>query len=548
MKSPWLIGWGSGRSRKCRTSTVVADSRALDQEGTPAAPAELIYEEQIDIANPLTGTETGNVSVRDLELRSIGSILASPDMQKRTGDVLEKGGYTVDLEQYEVIAEPALDSDGSSTNVVRVVTQGGEPEATAAVANAYAEAFVRWRMLRVREQIEAAIAAVRTKMAEYEKNGDEAAQLSTDYLVLQQRLRDLEILESTATGNFRVLVPATVPEDPVYPQPIRSTALGFAVGLFVAIALVFLFEQFDTRLRRPEDVQAVLQQPLLGRVPRIPRKTLADGALVSLSQPGGHAAEAFRVLRANLDFTEVDGDVRSIAITSCVQGEGKSVTIANLAVSLALTGKKVIVVDADLRRPQIHKYFQPYGVTNGMGLSTVIAGRHDMAVAAQPVLLETGWGELHEDPTLSFSDWAEGAVTHWRLYVMTSGPLPPNPGELVSSRRFAELIQRLEQEADIVLVDTPAMLAVGDSQAVAAAVDGLIFLVDPQLVRRPQLREAAERLQHTPPRRLGFILRVASESTGSYYGYYSEDSDAAARSVAAPVSRGRDSEVTPVAK
>ena len=143
------------------------------------------------------------------------------------------------------------------------------------------------------------------------------------------------------------------------------------MGLIFAIALAFVLDQFDTRLRNDSDVAAVLRQPILARIPRISAGALQKSPLVALSDPEGHAADSFRLLRTNLDFMNVDGQVRSLLVTSCLQGEGKSVAVANLAATLALNGKKVVVVDADLRRPRMHTYF---GLQNDVGVSTVGTG------------------------------------------------------------------------------------------------------------------------------------------------------------------------------
>ena len=161
------------------------------------------------------------------------------------------------------------------------------------------------------------------------------------------------------------------------------------------------------------------------------------------------------MVRTNLDFLNVDADIQSLVVTSCVQGEGKSVAVANLAVSMALAGKKVIVVDGDLRRPRQHKYF---GLRNEVGLSTVVTGQTNLAQSLQAVEVA---GAAPGEPAADFAGWARGADALPHLYVLTSGPLPPNPGEIVAARRFAATIERLQREADLVIVDSPAMLARG---------------------------------------------------------------------------------------
>ena len=495
-------------------ATVSAYFFSARQPDMYAASADLLYTKQIDVANPLTGGSYTDVNERNLELRSVANILASPEMTKRAGAKLAaKGGPGPG---YSVSAEPLSDSSGGSssgTNVVRITAESESPELAAAAANAYADAFVEYRRETVVEQIDRAIEVIGSRAATYQG----AAKQSTDYLVLEQRLQDLEILKATATGNFTKLVPATVPATPYAPQPLRSAILGFGVGLFAGIGLAFLLEQFDTRVRRPEQVVEVLRQPVLGRVPRISRRELGEGSLTTLTHPDGHVAEAFRMIRTNLDFMAVDAEVRSIVLTSSIQGEGKSVAVANLAVTMALAGKKVIVVDADLRRPRQHKLF---GLANDAGVSTVVASAHGLGDAIQAVNLEP---QAPSNGALPYSAWAKGSETRSRLFVLTSGPIPPNPGEIVASRRFATMLEHLSGEADVVLVDTPAMLAVGDTSAIAAYADGLIFLVDMDEVRRPQLQSATQQLARLPIKQLGTIIRAHSRSAGQYYyspGYY----------------------------
>ena len=199
------------------------------------------------------------------------------------------------------------------------------------------------------------------------------------------------------------------------------------------------------------------------------------------------------MVRTNLDFMAVDDDIKSIVLTSCMQGEGKSVAVANLAVSMALAGKKVIVVDGDLRRPRMHKYF---------GLPQRRGREHRGDRPARPA--PTPCSPVAVEPPATarqatdFRAWAKGTDALSRLYVLPSGPIPPNPGEIVASRRFAAILDELSQEADLVLVDSPAMLAVGDTSAIASKVDGLVFLVDMHIVKRPQLMTAADQLYRLP--------------------------------------------------
>jgi len=487
------------------------------------AQADLIYEQQLDVANPLTGQSYTDPTQRTTELNSVDAIIKSPQMTDLAGKELKKQGMPTTGFTVSSALAPTDATSGQTGNVVSIFATSEDPQLAAAASQVYADTFVGWRKDRVLVQIGHAIDAVQRQMRGY--SGD--AKNSSEYLVLAQRLSDLQILKSTATGNFHVLVPATVPTAPISPKPLRSAILGFGVGLFAGIGLAFLLEQFDTRLRRADDVAALLRQPVLARLPRLSREQVKSPRLVTLEHPADAVAEAFRLLRTNLAFMDVDGTARSLLVTSSLQGEGKSVTVANLAVTLTLAGKKVIVVDADLRRPRQHRLF---GLENGTGASNVAVGDADLVATLQSVQVVSPDGDGSQSDFTSWSS-ATGAVT--RLWVLTSGPIPPNPGEIVASRRFSQLLTRLRDECDVLLVDSPAMLAVGDTAALASEVDGLIFLVDMEKARRPVIQAAADQLYRLPCAMMGIVVRSPAGSSRDKYYYtshyrYSADAKPAA--------------------
>jgi Mrp family chromosome partitioning ATPase/capsular polysaccharide biosynthesis protein len=485
----------------------------------------MFYKQQIDLSNPLSGSYT-DVMGLDREMATISDLMAGPELTERAEKSLEKKGVDTSAGFSISAAQQASSSGGTSesgTNVVVVTGDSADPRLATSAVNSYMDAFVDWDAEQWRNQIKKALPVLQGQLGQYKSK---EAKLTSDYVMLKQRYQDLLILAETTSGSYRILSPASVPLEPYAPNPMRSAILGFGVGLFAGIGLAFLLEQFDVRIRRPEQIAQFLRLPILGRVPRIKRRELGESAVVTLHHPEGHVAEAFRMVRTNLDFMAVDGDIKSIVLSSCIKGEGKSIAVANLAVSLALAGKKVIVVDGDLRRPRMHKYFE---LDNTKGVSTVATGQHRLTEAIHAVAVEPpATGKEKAD----FRDWASGTDALSRLYVLPSGPIPPNPGEIVSGRRFAAIIEELSKEADMVLVDSPAMLAVGDTSAIASKVDGMVFLVDMDMIKRPQLMSASEQLYRLPVRLLGTVVRVhhkRSERYGYhspyyYYGYsYKED-------------------------
>jgi polysaccharide biosynthesis transport protein len=500
-------------------ATGVAYGLSAVQTKMYEATAQLIYSGSTDVANPLSSSSYVDPTQRTVELQSVPTLLTSPDLkQKARALVLKELGlgslkatYTVDAE----VVPGADETSGTAySSVVAIRGRSSGPRLSAAVANSYAAALISTRLEQQQGQIERAIAAVRTSLDEMTT---ETQQTSSDYILLKQRLHDLQILQATADGGFRVVVPATVPDEPYAPKPLRSGAIGLALGLFVGLGLAFLLEVLDTSVRSDGEIADLLRLPILARIPRIPRRLLDNSPLVTINDPEGTSSEAFRMLRTNLSFMHVDGEVKSVLLTSCVQDEGKSVTLANLAVTMALGGSKVIVVDADLRRPRMHSYFK---LPNDRGVSTVVTGQTQLDKCLLPVTVlpaAAGGGSAAADrrgPEVT-TDPAAGHGA--RLLVLTSGPQTPNPGEIVSSKRLAGIIEALAREADMVLVDSPAMLVVGDTPALADKVDGLVFLVEPDVVHRQTLAQAREQLDKLPCRLLGVV--VARRKTDS--GYYS---------------------------
>ena len=477
------------------------------------ATAQILYAPQLTVANPRTGQSGVDANAQADELASVATVIGSPDMQQRGAALVAKQAPAP--APYKVAAQvPSSNSTTPTVNtVVNINATSSAPKTAQIVANAYATAFIAWRKGVELGQITNALNALKTQMATFKTA---AAKQSSDYLLLVQGAQNLEISKVTDSGDFRLVGPASLPTAPYAPKPLRSAILGLAVGLFVAIGLVFLLDQFDTRLRGQEEVARILGCSIIGRIPRI-RQSADKQPVVTLSDPDGYPAEAFRVLRGNLDYLTLDSDVHSLAVASSQQGEGKSVAACNLAVAVALTGRRVILLEGDLRRPRIAEYL---GLQNERGLATVANGTHNLVEALQLVDIKAPHDEVHA-----------GAPGHGidgppRLYVLTHGPEVPNPGEIVASHWFAELVEKYGRHADLVIVDTPALLAVSDAAAIAGAVDGLVFVVDPARVKRPTLKAAAEQLHHLPTRLLGVVvLQHHGRSTSYSYGYgYGSDS------------------------
>jgi non-specific protein-tyrosine kinase len=248
--------------------------------------------------------------------------------------------------------------------------------------------------------------------------------------------------------------------------------------------------------------------PLLGRVPAPPRSIRGHNKLVMIEEPATSRSEPFRVLRTSLDFVNLDPRAKSIMVTSALSGEGKSTTAANLAVALAHAGKSVILVDLDLRRPFIDRFFELNGHP---GLTAVALGMTDLDAALAPVRIGSHSPRRRQS--------VNGPVKRGRLEVLQAGILPPNPGEFVSSSVIAEILAELRDRADIVLVDAPPIVGLGDALALSARVDALLLVARLKLLRRSTLTELRRVLDAAPVPALGFILTEADADEGYEYSY-----------------------------
>jgi len=505
------------------------------------ASSDLLYMKQLDIANPLAQSFI-DTTAQQAEIEAVPTVIKSEQVQSAAQEAMRPvnvaAGYSV-----TAVLQPGLSNTYS--NVVVIQAYSARPTAAADAANSYAEAFVQWGRDSARTQVSDAIDVVKARMDTFTTD---AGRQTSEYTSLQQSLEQLQLLEASASGNFAIITKAGVPTAPYSPDKKRGIMLAFAAGLVLSGILAFALEQFDTRLHGDDQISELLGLPIIGHVPPIAARN-KSGVLPTLNEPSGRAAEAYRVLRSNLEFVGFDGDMRALLISSSVQGEGKSVSACNLAVALALAGKRVVLIDADLRSPRVHAYLS---LPNVVGVSSVLARRIEIDDALSTVVLESqprqngamvmtakaavgaakssapsAPGPRAGNPA-SGSLWPGELDAAPLLRVLTSGPIPPNPGEMVASQRFSEIIEHLRGEADVIIVDAPAMLPVGDTAAAARAVDGLVYVVNPDRVRRPVLQQARSQLGHLPCALLGIIEVADRKGQGQYSGYYSHSDDSGA--------------------
>lgn len=377
----------------------------------------------------------------------------------------------------------------------------------ARLATEHARQFIAYRRELDTANISVAEKEVRRRINELRAQG---ATGSTAYSRLVESDQQLRTMEALQTSNATLVHPADAAAQ-IRPRPVRNGIFGLALGLIIGLALAFLAEALDTRIRSAAEVGERLGLPLLARLPEPPRRLRSKSRLVMLAEPNSARGEPFRLLRTNIEFVNLDREARTIMITSAVQQEGKSTTIANLAVAEARAGRRVLLVDLDLRRPWIHRFFD----LQGPGLTDAVLGHVPLQEAIVPVALfqaEPGRGRKAGD---------NGRVDlGGSLAVLTAGRIPPDPGEFVGSRRLTELLEELREQADVVYIDAPPLLHVGDALTLSSKVEGMIVAVRLSVARRPLLSELGRVLERVPAAKLGFVLTDAKQEEGYAYGDY----------------------------
>ena len=474
--------------------------------------SQLLYSPQLNVSDPLNQGYV-DPTTQELQMQSAVTTITGPTIQqlvmKQIGDPATVPDYSVSA----AVTTSDANASNPTDNGVAVTVDSTDPHWAAKLANLYAATFAAYDQSSYVARVKKAEQYIAGQMKTYTTP---AQQNSSDYALLNQYLRNLQILAATTTGDFSLAVPAYAHSTPIAPRPKRSALMGAVLGFVLGVALAFLREKLDTRLHDHREVGEIMDLPVIGRVGRIPVEALAKGSLVVMSEADGRAAESMRVLRSNLQFASLGEENRVLMVMSAQKGEGKSLVTANLAASLALAGKKVMLVDADLRRPRVHSLF---GVRNTHGVSSVIAGFCSLDEALQTY-------HLSGPKVVTIHGNGDGAHasesdTSPQLTLLTSGPIPPNPGEMVASRRFAHIVRELAGKGyDYVLIDSPAFLAVGDAAALAGVVDAIVLLVNMKMINKPTLEESRDFLRPLPPTKLGVVTVMDSVGRNERYHYY----------------------------
>ncbi len=412
-------------------------------------------------------------------------------------------------------AAPAVSATPvGQTDVIEVKAQSTDRQQAAAIANAYANAYIGFRRNQAVDDVLAAGTQIQRKITDLQGQIDairvpppsaqnpnpasppERQALIEQQVLFKQRLSQLQVDAALKTGGAQLVTSASAPSSPIKPTPIRTGGVALAVGLIFGVGLAFLFEYLDDTIKTKDDLERATQGlPSLGIIPAVAGwKERKLPKLVSLSDPQAPSAEAYRSLRTSIQFMGLDRPLRTIQVTSPSAGEGKTTTIANLGVALAQTGLRVVIVSCDLRRPRVHDFF---GIVNGVGFTSVLLGQVPVSSVLQP---------LHG---------IDG------LKLVVSGPIPPNPSELLAGRRAVEALAALQAVADIVLIDSPPVLPVTDAAVLGTRVDATLLVARAGITTRRELHRAQEVLRQVDARLIGTVLNGAT-GEGAYgytYGY-----------------------------
>jgi non-specific protein-tyrosine kinase len=405
-----------------------------------------------------------------------------------------------------------------NSELVALSVTDPSPSRAAMIDNAIMNAFVAEITKQNTDRINQASAALQAQIAQVQtslqQDEQALANASPDgATALRQKIADESALLSPLELNYSafrasqqqnletvsIATAASEPTIPTSPKVLLNTGVGAIAGLLIGFAMVALLEYLDQGVKSAEDVVERLGLPCLAVIPRYASK---DGGRATPADKLAGANEAYRRLRTSILFTSPDAPLRSIAITSVRSGEGKSQTAANLAVSLASTEKRVLLIDGDMRRPSLHRVFN----------RPLFGGMSELILAVQP-------GER-----LALN--GAHATSHNNLTLITSGTIPPNPSELLSSTRSALLLRALESQFDVTVIDTPPIDAVSDALTLAAEASGTVLVLEAGRTNVADATKTLDALRSVGAQVLGVVLNKARERRDADYYYYYRDHEA----------------------
>lgn len=466
-------------------------------EPTFEASTSLVIGGSLDVVNPTTG-----------ELQSSEKLAYTYAELVKTRPIVEATMQQLQLAEPPRITVTLL----RNTQIMRIAVADSHPGRAAATADELARQLIqqspsapqreeqsyREVVLKQLDDLDREMTALSEAIAETKDTADtgEIARLQEELNTRRATYSSLlNYIKGSAVNYIRVIEPAEVPDTPTSPKVLQNTILAALVGLMLAGGAAFLIEYLDDSVKGQEDIQEGLGLPVLGNIVRMGERD-ASPETVGLDQPASVYAESYRMLYTNLRYSiPASTKQRLFLITSVGLGEGKTTTAANLAVIAARAGQKVILVDADLRRPAVHRAF---GCSQETGFSSLLVGEAD---SLEEVLVP-----CEEVPG---------------LWIAPAGPLPPNAAELLGSPRMRELIEHLGEQADLVVIDSPPLMVAADASILASLVTATILVVRSGRTRLEAVVHAKEMTDRVAGHLLGVVINDLNLKRGKYY--YSHD-------------------------
>jgi capsular exopolysaccharide synthesis family protein len=415
------------------------------------------------------------------------------DMATMTASRLGQG-----LTEEKVRADLAVSAQGES-DVVNVSATATSPRLAASIANTYTRQFVTEQQNANHAYYASALRLVEKQL----KVLSSRQKLSPSGIALAGRAQSLGVLAELRNGNVEIAQPALIPTSPSSPKVSRNTALGGVLGLLLGLGIAFLLERLDRRIREPKDLEAVYGLPLLGVVPEsaaLSRSGRSDGG-ARADLPSGET-EAFHLIRAHMRYFNVDRELRTLMVVSAAPGDGKTTIARNLAAAAAKMGSRVLLLEADLRRPTVA---QQLGIQAGKGLSDVLIGAVSLTGATQTLDLDSLSGD--------------GSKTHSFDVLVAGAALPPNPAELIESHSMESLLAQARATYDLIVIDTPPLTAVSDAFPLLKKVDGVVIVGRVGRNRRDIAERLHETLAGAGAPLLGVIANGFKARRGKGYGY-----------------------------
>lgn len=447
----------------------------------------------LSLMTPVKYRATGEVLVQlPPTAETVGStgVVMSPRLIEN--ELRAASGSELQAAVREVIGpEPILSvSADDSSDVFRFTAVSGGRQRAADAANTYAEMYIERQRSSLVAEFDARSRVIAGQLEAARAADDDPVQI-TEY---EQELEGLAVsIELARTSGSNLIDEAVPPGAPFEPQTRRTVGFAAMVGLLLGLGMAFLLDYLDTSIRDEDELAAATGLPTLAVIPELVLpKDDPRGFVVTRDDPHSPGAEGYRTLRTALQFLAIDRTLRVIEFTSPHPSEGKTTTAINLAVAAARGGQRVVLVDCDLRKPQVHNYF---GLPNDLGFTSVLLRKSSLQDAVQPV---------DDEP---------------KLHVLSSGPTPPNPSELLAGDRTQTILDSLGAAADLVVIDSPPVLPVVDAVVLSGVVDGVIVVAASGSTDRRTMAKTMDRFNQVDAPVLGTVLNRYEPNRSDDYSY-----------------------------